>query len=213
MTAHGTGLRLSAPTYNPGMAPHPLNWLADFAAPRTLLLLNHVLSSEPVASAKLQAHAGKFIDLRWEAPALGRLPAPLAALLPLSQWASGAWRFLITPAGLLEWVPASAMAAANLDGAQGLTLSLQIDDPMTLAGRALRGQRPDVKIEGDVALAEVAAWLMKNLRWDVQDDVARWLGGTPAEALRVAGARIRDALMHWRPGNQGDTCNPTAPRP
>jgi ubiquinone biosynthesis protein UbiJ len=205
VTAPRTGPRVSAPTYNQAMAPHPLNWLADFAAPRTLLLLNHVLSSEPVASAKLQAHAGKFIDLRWEAPTLAKLPAPLAAVLPLSQWASGAWRFLITPAGLLEWVPASAGHAEG----QGLTLSLQIDNPVTLASQALRGQRPDVTIEGDVALAEVAAWLMKNLRWDMQDDVARWLGGTPAEALRVAGARVRDALMRWRPGSQGDT---TAPR-
>ena len=186
----------SLPTYNPGMASHPLNWLAEYAAPRILLLLNHVLSSEPVASAKLQAHAGKCIDLRWQAPALAALPAPVAALLPLAQWSEGAWRFQITPAGLLEFIPQNAGDAAPA----GLTLSLMLDTPWSMAARAIKGERPDVQIEGDAGLAEVAAWLMKNLRWDVQDDVARLFGATPAEFIRLAGDRCREALMRWRPG-------------
>jgi ubiquinone biosynthesis accessory factor UbiJ len=184
------------------MASHPIQWLAEFAAPRMLLLFNHVLSSEPVASARLQAHAGQFIDLNWDAPTLSRLPAPLAAVLPIQAWSRGSWRFLITPAGLLEW-QAQPAAVEGTDSPQGLTLSVTLDDPLTLASRALRGQRPDVKIEGDAALAETAAWLMKNLRWDVQDDVARWMGNTPAEMLRVAGAQLRDALQRWRPSAGG----------
>jgi ubiquinone biosynthesis protein UbiJ len=197
------------------MVSHPIHWLAVFAAPRLLLLFNHVLSSEPVASARLQAHAGKFIDLNWDAPALSRLPAPLAAVLPVQAWAWGSWRFLITPAGLLEWQAQPAPSSAATDGADalhGLTLSLMLDDPLTLARRALKGERPDVKIEGDAALAETAAWLMKNLRWDVQDDVARWMGNTPAEMLRVAGAQLRDALQRWRPGKGGPTTTSTSPR-
>lgn len=189
------------------MVSHPIFLLAEFAAPRLLLLFNHVLSSEPVASAKLQPHAGKYIDLNWDAPALSRLPAPLAGVLPLAAWAKGSWRFQITPAGLLEWVPASV---ATTDAPEaGLTLSLTLDDPLTMATRALRGERPDVKIEGDVALAEVAAWLMKNLRWDIQDDLSRWMGATPAEFVRVAATRVRDALQRWRPGQNGAS---TAPR-
>ena len=43
--------------------------------------------------------------------------------------------------------------------------------------------------------------MMKNLRWDIQDDVARFLGNTPAEALRKVGEGIREALQRWRPGN------------
>jgi len=184
------------------MAPHPIHLLAEYAAPRLLLLFNHVLSSEPVASAKLQAHAGKCIDLSWDAPALARLPGVLTALVPVQNWAQGHWRFLVTPAGLLEWVPDSAAGAADAPEA-GLKLAVTLDDPLTAARRALRGERPDVKIEGDVALAEVAAWLLKNLRWDMQDDVARWMGHTPAEMLRVAGARLRDALQRWRPAPGG----------
>jgi ubiquinone biosynthesis protein UbiJ len=208
---------LERAAYNLVMVSHPIHWLADFAAPRLLLLFNHVLSSEPVASAKLQAHTGKFIDLNWDAPALSRLPAPLAAVLPVQAWAQGSWRFLITPAGLLEWQaqPAAASAAVSADGAspqQGLTVSLTLDDPLTLARRALKGERPDVKIEGDAGLAETAAWLMKNLRWDVQDDVARWMGNTPAEMLRVAGAQLRDALQRWRPGAGGAATAQTTPQ-
>lgn len=188
------------------MASHPIHWLAEYAAPRMLLLFNHVLSAEPMASAKLQAHAGKFIDLSWDAPALSRLPAPLAGLLPMQAWAKGHWRFLITPAGLLEWVDAGDALTDATEA--GLKLAVTLDDPITAARRALRGERPDVKIEGDAALAETAAWLLKNLRWDVQDDVARWMGHTPAEMLRVAGGRLRDALQRWRPAPGA----PQAPR-
>ncbi|MEY4764052.1 MAG: hypothetical protein RI907_725 [Pseudomonadota bacterium] len=183
------------------MVSHPIHWLADYAAPRLLLLFNHVLASEPVACAKLQAHVGKRIDLSWDAPSLARLPAPLAGLLPVQGWAQGHWQFLITPAGLLEWVPPAPAAVGEAAGEAGLKLSFSLDAPLTAARRALKGERPDVKIEGDVALAEVAAWLMKNLRWDLQDDVARWMGNTPAEMLRVTAGRVRDALQRWRPGN------------
>ena len=68
-----------------------------------------------------------------------------------------------------------------------------------MARQALRGERPEVAIEGDAALAEVASWMMKNLRWDIQDDVARWMGTAPAEMLRTVGAGIKDSLQRWRP--------------
>src|SRR3989344_655343 len=55
--------------------------------------------------------------------------------------------------------------------------------------------------EAVAELAEVASWMMKNLRWDIQDDVARFLGNTPAELLRKVGEGIREALQRWRPGN------------
>ncbi|WP_290869026.1 hypothetical protein [Aquabacterium sp.] len=77
---------------------------------------------------------------------------------------------------------------------------MSLPDPIGLAKLALTGQRPDVNIEGDASLAEAASWLMKNLRWDVQDDLARWLGNTPAEFLRQVGGSVSQALQRWRPG-------------
>lgn len=183
------------------MLPSPIQWLAPAVLARLVLLLNHVVASEPQASARLKPHAGRLIDIRWATGTAGVLPAFLgrvfqgdAALAPI--------RLLITPAGLFEAVaentPAPALTPAS---SQGLTLTVQLGDPIDLVKRAARGERPEVNIEGDANLAEVASWMMKNLRWDIQDDVARFLGNTPAEALRKVGEGIREALQRWRPGN------------
>lgn len=192
---------MSAAPYNHTMLPSPIQWLAPAVLARLVLLLNHVVASEPQAVARLKAHTGRMIDIRWATGTAGVLPAFLArvfqgdATLPPI-------RLLITPAGLFEAVaenaPTSALAPAS---PQGLTLTVQLGDPIDLLKRAARGERPEVNIEGDANLAEVASWMMKNLRWDIQDDVARFLGNTPAEALRKIGEGIREALQRWRPGN------------
>ncbi len=114
---------------------------------------------------------------------------------------------MITPAGLFEAADepsvtdlAGVYAGSASQAAAGLTLTVSLPDPIGLAKLALTGQRPDVNIEGDASLAEAASWLMKNLRWDVQDDLARWLGNTPAEFLRQVGGSVSQALQRWRPG-------------
>lgn len=168
------------------------------ALPRLTLLLNHVVSSEPVAMAKLKPHAGRTVDIRWTSS----FQPPLPGFLRQGQTAPGnaaptAWRFVITPAGLFEAIDAAAPAA--MPSAGGLTITIHLPDPLTLARLALRGERPEVNIEGDAALAEVASWMMKNLRWDVQDDLARWLGTAPAELLRTVGESVRQSLQRWRP--------------
>ena len=38
------------------------------------------------------------------------------------------------------------------------------------------------------------AWLADNLRWDVEEDLARVLGDVPAHALVDAGRRLLQAL-------------------
>ena len=43
-------------------------------------------------------------------------------------------------------------------------------------------------------LAAEMAWLADNLRWDVEDDLARVLGDVPAHALADAGRRLLQAL-------------------
>lgn len=183
------------------MLPSPIQWLAPAVLARLVLLLNHVVSSEPQATVRLKAHAGRMIDIRWATGTAGVLPAFLgkvfhgdASLPPI--------RLLITPAGLFEAVAEDAPGAAPQTVVpSGLTLTVQLGDPIDLIKRAARGERPEVNIEGDANLAEVASWLMKNLRWDIQDDVARFVGNTPAEALRKVGEGIRDALQRWRPGS------------
>ena len=192
---------VSGAPYNPVMLPSPIQWLAPAVLARLVLLLNHVVASEPQASARLKPHAGRVIDIRWATGTAGVLPAFFGQVLK-GEAKLPPIRLLITPAGLFEAVaentPASALTPAS---PQGLTLTVQLGDPIDLLKRATRGERPEVNIEGDANLAEVASWMMKNLRWDIQDDVARFLGNTPAEALRKVGEGIREALQRWRPGN------------
>ncbi len=179
------------------MALSPLSLLTQLALPRLTLLLNHIVASEPVAMAKLRPHAGRTVDIKWVttlSPALGGLMEKLAG----GAQTPSPWRFVITPAGLFELVesvPAEATAS-------GLTITVHLPDPLTFARQALKGERPEVNIEGDAALAEVAAWMMKNLRWDVQDDIARWMGTAPAELLRTVGGSIRESLQRWRNGDK-----------
>jgi ubiquinone biosynthesis protein UbiJ len=187
------------------MASHPLSWISQLALPKLTLLLNHIVSSEPVAAAKLQPHAGRTVDIRWVSQFSPTLPDFLKRAGLGGSEAPTPWRFVITPAGLFEAVEAapSPSGDASATVGNGLIITVHLPDPLTMAKLVLKGDRPEVNIEGDAALAEVASWMMKNLRWDVQDDVARWVGTAPAEVLRSVGVSIKQSLQRWRPGANG----------
>ena len=55
--------------------------------------------------------------------------------------------------------------------------------PLDLAQAALRGDRPAVRIDGDVQFAGDIQWLADNLRWDLEEDLARLMGDVPAHTL------------------------------
>ncbi len=160
---------------------------------RLVLLLNHVVASEAEASGRLRPHAGRIIDLRFTPPPAPQLPGMLARFLPTDLTPPPVC-LRVTPAGLFELVAQDGQAEAA-----ALTLTVRLSDPLTVIRQSLRGERPEVQIEGDAALAETASWLMKHLRWDLEDDVARWLGHTPAELLRQIGEQIRQALLRFKP--------------
>lgn len=190
---------VSGGPYNRVMPSSLTSWLAPAALARLVLLLNHVVASEPQAGLRLRPHAGRTIDLRFSGNPLAQLPPMLAGLLPAGLTPPPV-RLRVTPAGLFdiaEEAPNTGSSAQPEAG--GLTLTVRLDDPLAMLRQGLRGQRPEVQIEGDAALAEVASWLMKNLRWDVEDDVARWLGHTPAELLRQLGEQVRQALQRFKP--------------
>lgn len=142
---------------------------------RLTLWLNHVLAGEEVAMQRLRPHAGRCIRLQMNGwPAL---------LPPVPELA-----FTITPAGLLEWngdtVPATVDLSVNVDAS----------NPALAMARSLSGERPSVEISGDAALATDVSWLMDNLRWDVQDDLARIVGDAPAHELARIGQRLAAGL-------------------
>ncbi|GCL65089.1 hypothetical protein [Pseudaquabacterium pictum] len=147
--------------------------LAPALMDRLVLVVNHVMAAEPQAVARMLPHQGRVLRLD-----LMQLPRLLPAPPVLA--------FRITPAGLVEWCrePVDADLQVRLDAA----------NPAALALQALTGQMPPVVIEGDANLAADVDWLLKNLRWDVADDLQRLFGPTVAHELHRLGTSLAQAL-------------------
>jgi ubiquinone biosynthesis protein UbiJ len=141
---------------------------------RVTLWLNHVIAGEDAAVARLRPHAGRSIRIHltgW--PSL--LPQP-------------ALSFSITRAGLLDWTGNELAAEADL------TLAVDASNPARMLAQGLAGQRPTADVSGDSALASDVSWLMDNLRWDVEDDLARFIGEAPAHELARFGRPVAQAM-------------------
>ncbi|WP_460563463.1 ubiquinone biosynthesis accessory factor UbiJ [Hydrogenophaga aquatica] len=174
--------------------PQPPAWLQSELRNRVILLLNHVLMQEPQAMARLKRQQGKTVQVSW-----GRISLPLQA----------------SPAGLLALAPDTSTP--------DLTLGVTEDTPFSLAQKVLAGDKPDVDIQGDVQLAAEVAWLVDNVRWDIEEDLSRLIGdaaahglvgalrrlgfglkGFAAQAANRAG-EVRDRMAAMRPMPDGGT--------
>jgi ubiquinone biosynthesis protein UbiJ len=147
--------------------------LAPALMDRLVLVVNHVLSSEPQAVQRLLPHRGRVLRLE-----LLQLPRLLPAPPPLA--------FMITPAGLVEWCREPVDA--------DLRVRVEASNPAALALQMVSGELPPVAIEGDAQLAADVDWLLKNLRWDVADDLQRLFGPTVAHQLHRLGSGLARAL-------------------
>jgi ubiquinone biosynthesis accessory factor UbiJ len=151
-------------------APLPV-WLTDEAVNRVLLLINHVLAQEPVALERLSRQKGQVIALQW----LGK-----------------EWAVVPTAAGLLERADPTLQTPA---------LRIQLDESMPLAllqGLA-QGHKPPVHIHGDVQLAAEINWLIDNVRWDLEEDLARLWGDAPAHSAMALARSVWVQLKRWLP--------------
>ncbi len=157
-----------------------LDTLKALAAPAALqrltLLLNHVLASEPAAVYRLKSHCGRSIVVE-----LDRWPSLLPSIAPLA--------FSITPAGLLEWNE-SAPAQRPAD----LQVRVDASNPALMLVKGITGERPRIDIAGDAGFAADVSWLFENLRWDIQEDLARLVGDAPARELARFGKLIAAAV-------------------
>jgi ubiquinone biosynthesis accessory factor UbiJ len=145
--------------------------LGSAAIERLTLVVNHVLAAESVATQRLRAHAGRSIRLHFEGWPVLLPPLP-------------ATTFRVTPAGLIEWCGDEAVAEPDL------RVDIDASNPALAMAQALSGARPKVEVAGDAAFASDLNWLFDNLRWDVQDDLARVVGAAPARELARLGAGI-----------------------
>ncbi|MBS0446526.1 MAG: hypothetical protein JSR59_11315 [Proteobacteria bacterium] len=152
------------------------------AIERAVLLLNHVMAAEPAATARMRTHAGRCIRLQFDG-----WPQILPPWPPLA--------FRVTPAGLFEWCDDEAPADADL------RITVDASNPLLGLLQLATGERPRVDVSGDSALAADIVWLLDNLRWDVEDDLARVFGAAPAREIarlgRVVAAGLRAAARRF----------------
>ena len=157
----------------------PPVWVVDETLNRLVLFLNHVLMSEPEAMQRLARQKGQRIELVWQKMQL---------------------QLLATPAGLFE--------QGRFEGFD-LRLTVTDESPLDVLAALARGDKPKVRIEGDVQLAAEVNWLIDNVRWDAEEDLARLVGDAPAHTLaqlgRQALAAVRSFVASKVPATAGST--------
>jgi ubiquinone biosynthesis protein UbiJ len=142
---------------------------------RLVLLVNHVIAAEPAALERLRPHAARTMQIE-----LTGWPALLPQIGPFA--------FRVSPAGLVEWLPEAASLPPDL------RIAVDAANPALALTRIVAGERPQVTVSGDAAFASDIDWLIDNLRWDLQDDLARVVGDAPARQLAKVGGWFAGAL-------------------
>ena len=151
----------------------PPEWAVNETQRRIVLLLNHVLMQEPEAMARLVRQKGRTV---------------------LASWRSVHFKLVVTPAGLLD--------LADPQASPDLTLAVTEDSAVALVQAALRGDKPAVRIEGDVQLAAEVNWLVDHVRWDLEEDLSKIMGDAPAHAAAQAFRRVAQALRGFASGTK-----------
>jgi ubiquinone biosynthesis protein UbiJ len=170
-----------------GNALQPPGWVVEEMQRRLVVALNHVLQQEPEAQARLKRQTGRVVQAHWRNYTV---------------------RLVATPAGLLDIAPVTQLP--------DLTLTLADESPLSLAQAALRGEKPPVRIAGDVQLAAEVQWLVDHVRWDMEEDMARVFGDAPAHAIGSVLRRMGHAVRQFaargpRTDGTGVPAAPTAP--
>jgi ubiquinone biosynthesis protein UbiJ len=154
--------------------------LLPAAQARLLLLINHVVSREAAAVERLRPLAGRRLRVE-----MGDVPGWLPTPPPL--------RATITPAGLFEIDTVAA------DEGPDLLLRLSAPAPGRLFDILAGNAAPDVRIDGAADVAAAMHWLVDNLRWDIEGDLAQVLGSTPARVVMSVGRAGAQALRRAGP--------------
>ena len=147
----------------------PPTWLMDDGQQKIVLFLNHVLKQESVAVERLKRQRGKTVEFRWNQLEM---------------------RLSFTPAGLVERV-------STMHGLADLVLNINESSPLTILETLSQGDKPPIRIEGDVQLAAEVNWLIDHVRWDVESDLSRLFGDEIARFLVLTGKQCSNALKDF----------------
>ena len=146
----------------------PPPWAVEESHRRIVLLLNHILMQEPQARERLVRQKGRKL---------------------LAQWQNFSFKVMVTPAGLLDLAPSQVPV--------DLTLTVSESSPWALVQGLFKGEKPAVRIEGDVQLAAEVNWLADHVRWDIEEDISRIVGDAPAHMLVQACRNMLSALKNF----------------
>jgi len=151
----------------------PPAWATLEVQRRLLLLVNHVLMQEPEAMNRLARQKGRCVVMQW------------------NQWS---FAVRITPAGLFDVLPSSEL---HTPGSGDLMLWITETSPSSLVQALMTGQKPPVRIEGDVQLAADINWLVDHVRWDMEEDLSRVFGDATAHHMAAFFKRIASAMREF----------------
>jgi len=163
-------------------SPEPPVWAVQEGQRRIVLLLNHILMQEPQAKERLVRQKGRKL---------------------LAQWQNFSFKVMVTPAGLLDLAPSQVPV--------DLTLTVSESSPWVLAQGLFKGEKPAVRIEGDVQLAAEVNWLADHVRWDIEEDISRIVGDAPAHMLVQACRNMLSALKNFVMQKSPPTHPPSPP--
>ena len=148
--------------------PQAPQWLVSEMHQRLVLFLNHVLVQEKEAMDRLVRQKGRIARVQWRQYSVA---------------------LLVTPAGLFD--------VALADATPDLMLEVTETSPFSLAQTALRGDKPSIRIEGDVQFAAEINWLVDNVKWDVEEDLARVIGDVPAHTVAKVARTASQGLRQF----------------
>jgi ubiquinone biosynthesis protein UbiJ len=126
--------------------------MSELTARLIVPALNHVLSSEPWAVARLQPYAGKSLQI---------------VAYPIEL------RLCISVNGLFS-------AADGQSEPPAVTITLPDDTTFKVLSGNQAAAFAAARLSGSAEFAETVAFVFRNLRWDVEADVAAVIGDIPA---------------------------------
>ena len=136
-------------------------------SPSTLLLvpLNHLLAGHPWALERLQPHAGAIVHLMIEQFTI---------------------RWVIEPDGRFRLQDEHSAAPT-------VTIALPLSTLGRLAVSGAQTPLGDLRLAGNAELAETLSFVLRNLSWDPEADLAPLVGDIAAH--RLVGGAMRVALL------------------
>ena len=158
----------------------------DFATSPLVASLNHLLARNAWALPRLRAHAGSI--LRFEVSTF-------------------ALRFTIEPTGYFA-------ASTDPDDVVDVVVSVPLSALPALAMDSKGPALGKVRIEGNAELADSVSFVLRNLTWDLEEELAAHVGDIPAHRLGLTArgvwstsqraasglvANIRDFLVEEHP--------------